>query len=60
MDFTVLPDLTDFIIGFVLIAAVGVVAVLATLVTFVVENRALRVRRHEGLFSYYGHLTLGR
>jgi hypothetical protein len=60
MDFTVLPDLTAFIIGFVLVAAVGVVALLATLVTFVTENHAVRVRRHEGVLSYYGHLALGR
>ena len=59
MDFTLLPHLTAFLIGFALLAAVGAVALLATATMFFSENRAVRVRRHEGLFSYYGHLATG-
>lgn len=59
MDFTLLPHLTAFMIGFALLAAVGVIALLATTTMFFAENRTVRVRRHEGFLSYYGHLTLG-
>ena len=59
MDFTLLPDLTPFMIGFAIVAALGVIVAVASVAMFLVENHAVRVRRHEGVFSYYGHLALG-
>jgi hypothetical protein len=57
------PDLTSFVVTFVLIdvlAALVLVGLTAVAVTdFVRANHARRVRRHEGIFSYYGHLVLG-
>ena len=57
------PDLTSFVLAFVLIDVVAALVVLglaAVAVTdFVKVNHARRVRRHEGVFSYYGHLVLG-
>jgi hypothetical protein len=60
MDFTLLPHLTAFMIGFALLAVVGVVALFAETTLFFAENHAIRVRRHEGVLSYYGHLAQGR
>ncbi|MET0998912.1 MAG: hypothetical protein ABWX73_09380 [Marmoricola sp.] len=58
------PDLTSFVVAFVLIdlvAALVIVGLAAVAVTdFVSVNHARRVRRHEGIVSYYGHLALGR
>jgi hypothetical protein len=59
MDFTLVPNLTAFVVGFVILALVAVAAVAALGVAFLVSNRAVRVRRHEGILSYYGHLALG-
>ena len=59
MDFTLMPHLTAFMIGFALLAVVGIVALVAEATSFFAENRAVRVRRHEGFFSYYGHLATG-
>ncbi len=44
----------------VLLAALTVVAVLGAAGTFFVQNHASRVRRHEGVVNYYGHLALGQ
>jgi len=60
MNFTLLPTLAPFAIGFVLLAALTVVAVLGAAGTFFVQNHAIRVRRHEGVVNYYGHLALGQ
>jgi hypothetical protein len=59
MDTNLIPVLTAFIIGFVFVAAVGAVALLTVATSFFAENHAVRVRRHEGVFSYYGHLAVG-
>jgi hypothetical protein len=59
MNFTLLPDLPAFLVGFVLVGAVAVALLLGALGTFFVENRVVRVRRHESLVHYYGHLALG-
>lgn len=59
MDFILLPDLPAFMIGFAVIAAVSVALAIGTTVLFFTENHALRVRRHEGVRHYYGHLALG-
>jgi uncharacterized protein (DUF58 family) len=60
MDFTLLSDLTPFLVGFAIVAVLGVATVAAVTTRFFAENRAVRVRRHEGFFDYYGHLALGR
>jgi hypothetical protein len=57
MDFTLLPDMTAFMIGFVIVAALSVALLVGTAAVFFAENRAVRVRRHESFFSYYGHLA---
>ena len=59
MDFTLLPQLTPFVVGFVVVAALAVLIALATTAAFFVENHAVRVRRHETIRTYYGHLALG-
>ncbi len=59
MDFTLVPNLTAFVVGFVILALVAVAAVATLGVNFLVTNRAVRVRRHERVLSYYGHLALG-
>lgn len=59
MDFTLVPNLTAFVVGFVILALVAVAAVATLGVDFLVSNHAVRVRRHEGILSYYGHLALG-
>lgn len=60
MDFTLLPDLSAFMIGFAVIAAVSVALAIGTTVLFFTENHTVRVRRHESVLHYYGHLALGR
>ncbi|MEO7352223.1 MAG: hypothetical protein ABIR34_02795 [Marmoricola sp.] len=60
MSFTLLPHLAAFIIGFGLLATAGLIALLGTATMFFSENHTVRVRRHEGVLSYYGHLALGR
>jgi hypothetical protein len=59
MDFTLLPDLTAFMIGFVLVAALGAALLAGTVALFFVDHHAVRVRRHESVATYYGHLALG-
>jgi hypothetical protein len=54
-----LVNLTAFVTVFFAIAALAVVLAVASVATFLAENHAVRVRRHEGVFSYYGHLVLG-
>ena len=64
MNSNLAPDLTPFVVAFVLIDLVAVVAlvsvVLVPVVSFFARNHTVRVRKHEGLFSYYGHLATGR
>ena len=59
MSFTLLPDLTAFAIGFVVLALAGAVAASAVIGAFFSRHHTVRVRRHEGLAHYYGHLALG-
>jgi hypothetical protein len=64
MNSSFAPDLTPFVVAFVLIDLLAVLAVVGVaavpVVGFFARNHSVRVRRHEGLFHYYGHLTLGR
>ncbi len=59
MDFILLPHLTAFMIGFALLAVVGLGVLAAVTTSFFAENHTVRVRRHEGFLSYYGHLATG-
>jgi hypothetical protein len=59
MDFVLLPGLSAFTIGFVVIAAVSALLAVGTLVLFLADNHAVRVSRHEGIVGYYGDLALG-
>ncbi len=54
-----LPDLTAFFVVFFSVAAIAFVLAVGTLVSLFARNRTVRVRRHEGVFQYYGHLVLG-
>jgi hypothetical protein len=54
-----LLNLTAFSTVFFALAALGVVVALAAVTVFFTENHAVRVRRHQSIRSYYGHLTLG-
>jgi hypothetical protein len=54
-----LPNLTAFMTVFFAVAAIAVVLTVGTLVAFFAENRPTRVRRHESVAHYYGHLVLG-
>ena len=54
MDFTLLPDLTPFMIGFVIVAALGVIAAVASVTMFLV-GEPLRARTPPR-----GHLQLLR
>ena len=59
MTFTLLPGVTPFVIALVVLAALTVAASLGLVVTALLENRTVRVRRHESILHYYGHLALG-
>ena len=64
MNSSFAPDLTPFVVAFVLIDLVAVLALvsvaLVPVVGFFTRNHAVRVRQHQGLVSYYGHLATGR
>ena len=60
MDFVLAPSLFPFIMGFVVLAGLAALVAVGTLVLFFADNHSVRVRRHEGIFSYYGHLAQGR
>lgn len=59
MNFTLMPHLTALMIGFVLLAGMALVVLLIGTALFFAENRVVRVRRHEGFLTYYGHLAQG-
>ena len=54
-----LPNLTAFVIVFFAVAALAAVLAVGSLATYFAQNRQVRVRRHEGVVPYYGHLALG-
>ena len=54
-----LPNLTTFLTVFFAVAAVAVALAVGSLATFFAQNRQVRVRRHETVTHYYGHLVLG-
>lgn len=62
MSIVVLPHLLPFLVGFAVLAGLALVlAVVALVVTtpVVQETRRTRLRRHEGVLHFYGHLALG-
>jgi hypothetical protein len=54
-----LPNLTAFLTVFFAVAAIAAVVTVGAFATFFTRNHTTRVRRHEGVFQYYGHLVLG-
>jgi hypothetical protein len=54
-----LPNLTAFLTVFFAVAALAALIAVGALVTFFVQNHEVRVRRHESVVHYYGHLVLG-
>jgi hypothetical protein len=54
-----LPNLTAFLTVFFVVATVATVIAVSTLVSFFSQNHKTRVRRHESVGHYYGHLVLG-
>ncbi len=54
-----LPDLTLVLVAFLAVAVVAAAIATGTLATFFARNRAVRVRRREGVFQYYGNLVAG-
>ena len=54
-----LPNLTALVTVFFAVAAIAAVVAIGALATFFAQNRPERVRRHESVAHYYGHLVLG-
>ena len=54
-----LPNVIPFVTVFFAVAAIAVALAVGSLATFFAQNHPVRVRRHEGVFQYYGHLVHG-
>jgi len=54
-----LPNVIPFVTVFFAVAAIAVALAIGSLATFFAQNRPVRVRRHEGVFQYYGNLVHG-
>jgi hypothetical protein len=54
-----LPNVIPFVTVFFAVAAIAVALAIGSLTTFFAQNRPVRVRRHEGVFQYYGNLVHG-
>jgi hypothetical protein len=54
-----LPNLTVFVTVFFAAAAFAIAFAAVSVTKAFAENRAVRVRRHESVGHYYGHLVLG-
>jgi hypothetical protein len=54
-----LPNLTAFLTVFFAVAALAVAFAVGSVATVFAQNRRVRVRRHESVARYYGHLVLG-
>ena len=59
MTFTLLPGVTPFVIALIVLATVAVAVSLGLVAGALLQNRTVRVRRHETILHYYGHLALG-
>lgn len=51
-----LPNLLPWLIGFFVVAGLGVALAVGVVADFVVSNRRIRVQRHESVPTYYGRL----
>ncbi len=58
MNLDLLPTITPFAIGFLVIAGVAIALSLAVLTDFFVANRRTRVASHQSMRTYYGRLAL--
>lgn len=61
MTITLLPQLLPFVVGFVVLAGLGLLLAVVALVATtpgVQRNRRVRLARHESVVRYYGHLAL--
>lgn len=52
-----LPNLMPWLIGFFVVAGIGVALAVGIVADFVVRNRRIRVQRHESVPTYYGRLV---
>lgn len=52
-----LPNLMPWLIGFFVVAGLGVALAVGVVADFVVSNRRIRVQRHESVPTYYGRLV---
>lgn len=58
MTFT-LHQPTALLVVFFAVAAFAVVLAVATVGSTLLQHRAVRVKRHQGVRQYYGHLVTG-
>lgn len=62
MNHNIAPDLTPFVVAFVVLDLIGILALVGTLAgvttAFFRTHRAVRVQRHEALVPYYRHVAL--
>lgn len=58
MSFELLPTVTPFVVGFLVVAGLAVLLAVAATTDFLVSNRRVRVARHESIRTYYGRLAL--
>lgn len=59
MSFELLPTLTPWLIGFVVVAALGLALAVGAVTAAVLENRPIRLARRQSIPTYYGRLVLG-
>lgn len=52
-----LPNLMPWLIGFFVVAGLGVALAVGVVADFVVSNRRIRVQRHESVPTYYRRLV---
>jgi hypothetical protein len=57
------PDLTPFVVAFVLVDLLAVLALLGVATgaatAFFARHRSVRTARHQRVLPYYGHVALG-
>lgn len=54
-----LPNLMPWLLGFFVVAGLGLALAVGVVADFVVSNRRIRVQRHESVPTYYGRLVHG-
>jgi hypothetical protein len=53
------PDLTPFVVAFVVLDVVAALLVIGLVAGALVQHHGRRVRRHESIRRYYGNLAFG-